>query len=68
MLVLRAYQANPTSWSLVLEDVKSNVEQLSTEARELYNSASTKQLKDRISSKFGQLLVNFSNIKDLDIR
>ena len=29
MLVLRGYQANPTSWSLILEDVKSNIDQLS---------------------------------------
>ena len=68
MLVLRGYQANPTSWSLILEDVKSNIDQLSPEARVLYTSATSKQLKDRISAKFGQLLLQGTNIKDIEIR
>ena len=56
LMVLRAYQAHPTCWTEIINDIKSNVHNLSEEARRLYENATNKQLRDRISTKFGKSL------------
>ena len=56
ILILRAYQANPSYWTEIINDIKANLEQLSPGHQRLYQGSSVKQLKDRVSNKSGRLL------------
>ncbi|KAL4229612.1 hypothetical protein ACF0H5_009999 [Mactra antiquata] len=68
IMILRAYRAHPTCWADVVEDVKSNLNVLPEPTRQLYETGSDRQLKDRISSKLGRLVAAGANIQDEDIR
>jgi hypothetical protein len=69
LLILRAYELHPSSWANVITDIKANIEQLSNNHQLLYRTATSKQLKDRVSNKFGRLLhSNIDTIEDADIR
>ncbi|KAL4240510.1 hypothetical protein ACF0H5_001301 [Mactra antiquata] len=68
IMILHAYRAHPTRWADVVEDVKSNLNVLPEPTRQLYETGSDRQLKDRISSKLGRLVAAGANIQDGDIR
>ena len=69
LVFLRAYQAHPTRWADIIDEVKDNLQGLSQEAKDLYRTSSNKQLRDRLSAKFGKLIrLDSNSIKDLEIR
>ncbi|KAL4224838.1 hypothetical protein ACF0H5_015534 [Mactra antiquata] len=68
IMILHAYRAHPTRWADVVEDVKSNLNVLPEPTRQLYETGSDRQLKDRISSKLGKLVAAGAHIQDEDIR
>lgn len=56
LLELRAYQTHPTFWEDIVNDVKANIDHFTLDARKLYKNSIDKQLRDRVSSRFGMLL------------
>ena len=69
LLLLRAYREHPTRWAEILEEIMQNLQHLPDDARNLYRSSSRKQLRDRLSSKFGKLLTTKQDaIEDVEIR
>lgn len=69
LLFLRSYSAHPCSWTDILDTMKGNMSQLPDAVKELYNSASRKQLRDRLSAQLNRLLSKPSNkIEDEEIR
>ena len=46
LLLLRAYQEHPSSWSEIIGTIKSNLHSLPEDARHLYNTSETKQIKE----------------------
>ncbi|KAL4238618.1 hypothetical protein ACF0H5_003325 [Mactra antiquata] len=68
LLILRSYREHRTRWTDVVEDVRNNAEQLPASARELYRSASPKQLRERMSAKLSKLMASRCDIEDADIR
>ena len=69
LLLLRAYREHPTRWAEILEEIMQNLQHLPDDARNLYKSSSRKQLRDRLSSKFGKLLTTKQEaIDDVEIR
>ncbi|XP_053372641.1 uncharacterized protein LOC128546282 [Mercenaria mercenaria] len=66
LLMLRAYRTHPTRWNDVIDDIKQNLDRLPQQVRELYNSATIKQLKDRLSVKLAKLM-STRNIEDQDL-
>ncbi|XP_053378605.1 uncharacterized protein LOC123550133 [Mercenaria mercenaria] len=65
--MLRAYRTHPTRWNDVIDDIKQNIDRLPQPVREFYNSATIKQLKDRLSVKLAKLM-STRNIEDQDLR
>ena len=57
LMLLRAYQVNPCLWERILESIQENTHTLPSDAKTLYSSATQKQLKDRLSTKLGKLLL-----------
>ena len=57
LMLLRAYQVNPCSWERILESIQENSHTLPSDAKALYSSATKKQLKDRLSTKLGKILL-----------
>ena len=69
LLLLRAYREHPTRWAEILEEIMQNLQHLPDDARNLYRSSSRKQLRDRLSSKFGKLLTTKQDaIDDVEIQ
>ena len=56
VLLLRAYQQYPCSWDKILKHVKADIHTLADDTNQLYESATIKQLKSRLSVKLGKLL------------
>ena len=57
LMILQAYLEHATNWASIVKEVKKKADILSVEYQELYQSSTTKQLKDRMSAKFGKLLL-----------
>ena len=69
LLLLRAYQSHSSRRADVLDEVKENYHRLPNETQELYRTSAEKQLRDRLSTKFGKLMsTDIDTIKDGDIR
>ena len=56
ILLLKAYQLHPCSWEKILKYMKDQDISLPADAKQLYASATAKQLKSRLSAKFGKLM------------
>lgn len=56
LLILQAYLTHPSKWSEIINDVKANIDQLEQATRDLYSSATNKQLRDRMSTKLSSLM------------
>ncbi|XP_060574848.1 uncharacterized protein LOC132732447 [Ruditapes philippinarum] len=56
LLILRAYLTHPSKWSEIINDVKANIDQLEQATRNLYSSATNKQLRDRMWTKLSSLM------------
>lgn len=68
-MLMRAYQVHPCSWDKILDSIKENNHTLPSAAKTLYDTASRKQLKDRVSTKLGKLLLTHSEkIANLSLR
>lgn len=67
--ILRAYIAQPTSWTDVISDVKGNFDRLPDTTRHLYTTVTTKQLRDRMSTKLSSLMgKDADSVKNEQIR
>ena len=55
-MFLRAYVAHPGKWTEMIADMKGNLHQMNDVTREYYGTASTRQLRDRISTKIHALM------------
>ena len=66
-LILRSYITHPTKWTDIIENIKQNADQLPSKAKELYLSATRRQLRDRVSVKMSKLLAA-QHIADADVR
>ncbi|CAG2229384.1 unnamed protein product [Mytilus edulis] len=58
LLLLKAYQTFPCSWDKIIEHMKENTNSLPEDAKKLYSEATVKQLRSRLSTKFGKLLTS----------
>ncbi|XP_076071893.1 uncharacterized protein LOC143043493 isoform X1 [Mytilus galloprovincialis] len=58
LLLLKAYQAFPCSWDKIIDHMKQNSNSLPEDAKKLYCEATVKQLRSRLSTKFGKLLTS----------
>lgn len=56
VLLLKAYQLHPCSWDKIIDHIKTKVDSLPDDANRLYEQATSKQLKSRISTKFAKLM------------
>ncbi|MES9879524.1 MAG: hypothetical protein ABW185_01430 [Sedimenticola sp.] len=69
ILIARAYVLHPSKWSDVVQDIKQNLDQLPKKARELYQTATDRQLRDRVSTKLGKLTsIPLASVEDADLR
>lgn len=69
LLILRAYQQHPSKWNEIVEEVKGNANILNREQKHLYETGSSKKLKDRCSHKLAKLLKsNAEKVTDPDIQ
>ncbi len=65
--MLRAYKAHPTNWGHIIKEMKDNLDRLPEPVKDLYTTSATKQIRDRLSTKFGKLMRQ-QIIEDSDIR
>ncbi|CAC5395830.1 unnamed protein product [Mytilus coruscus] len=69
MLLFTAYLSYPCSWPKIIQSMRGNMQYLSEEVQQLYKGATEKQLKTRLSTKFGKLVATtLEMIPDIDIR
>ena len=69
LLILRAYEQHPSQWKAIIDDIKANMDRLPNTHQQLYITATTRQLRDRISSEFTRIIYsNIDAIEDDDIR
>ncbi|KAL5022584.1 hypothetical protein ScPMuIL_001739 [Solemya velum] len=69
LLLIRSYVADPVNWTNVIDEIKANLHQLSRPTRDLYNTATRNQLRNRLSSRIGKLLREQpQDIEDADLR
>ena len=52
LLILCVYKQHQSQWKAIIDDIKVNMDHLHNIHQQLYRWATTRQLRDRISSKF----------------
>lgn len=67
MVFLRSYREHPSSWGEIIDAIKDNINLLPEKTRDLYRTASTRKLRERLSTKLSKLL-RTANVEDEDIR
>lgn len=62
LLLVRGYLLYPVKWVLVIGFLRRHLAELPADAQRLYGVATTKQLRERISTKLGKLLTCNANL------
>ncbi|CAC5412060.1 unnamed protein product [Mytilus coruscus] len=69
IMFLKAYEANPCSWTNIIAEMMVNVTGLHQDLQDLYRRYTVKQLKLRLSTKLGKLMATpLEKIADDEIR
>ncbi|VDI35282.1 Hypothetical predicted protein [Mytilus galloprovincialis] len=69
IMFLKAYEANPCSWTHIIAEMMVNVTGLNQDLQDLYRRYTVKQLKLRLSTKLGKLVATpLEKIADEEVR
>ena len=55
LMLFKSYQIHPCSWDKIIDHMKANMETFTDDTKTLYDDSSNKQLRSRLSTKFGNI-------------
>ena len=69
LMLLKSYQIHPCSWDKIIDHTKVNMETFPDDTKTLYDNSSNKQLRSRLSTKFGKIITaSTENITNDEIK
>ena len=58
LMLLKTYHIHLCSWDKIIDHMKANMETFPDDAKTLYDNSSNKQLRSRLSTKFGKFITS----------
>ena len=69
LMLFKSYQIHPCSWDKIIDHMKDNMETFTDDTKTLYDDSSNKQLRSRLSIKFGNIITTSTeNITNVEIK